>query len=140
MTEQLKGDPWQLPEPMLDLHTPSRVARNVLIEALGWPHVDAGEGRPIFALPPTELGIHPGDEPRHELSLLCDDITDTMAELRGEVSSSGASQTITVGASARPWFCPAAWMSCYSSLAIPSLTNSPDRFVSSAAGLVPKNS
>jgi hypothetical protein len=44
--------------------------------------VDAGEGWLIFALPPAELGIHPtGDDPHHELWLMCDDIASTMAEL-----------------------------------------------------------
>ena len=30
-------------------------------DVLGFPSVDAGEGWLIFALPPAELGIHPGD-------------------------------------------------------------------------------
>jgi hypothetical protein len=64
------------------IYTPEAEAlRNVLIGAMGWPHVDAGEGWLIFALPPTEVAVHPGDEPRHELSLMCDDINATMAEL-----------------------------------------------------------
>ena len=37
---------------------------------LGLPSVDAGEGWPIFALPPAELAVHPaGGDSRHELYL-----------------------------------------------------------------------
>jgi hypothetical protein len=64
------------------IYTPEPDAlRAVLTDAVGWSHVDAGEGWLIFALPPTELGVHPGEEPRHELSLMCDDIAGTVAEL-----------------------------------------------------------
>ena len=55
--------------------------RAVLTDAMGWSHVDAGDGWPIFALPPTELGVHPGEEPRHELSFMCDDLPTTIADL-----------------------------------------------------------
>jgi catechol 2,3-dioxygenase-like lactoylglutathione lyase family enzyme len=34
--------------------------RAFLRDVLGFPHVDAGEGWLIFALPPAETGIHPG--------------------------------------------------------------------------------
>ncbi|MGH7728697.1 MAG: VOC family protein [Vulcanimicrobiaceae bacterium] len=44
--------------------------------------VDAGEGWPIFAAPPTELAVHPTDgEAAHELFLMCDDVRATTAEL-----------------------------------------------------------
>jgi catechol 2,3-dioxygenase-like lactoylglutathione lyase family enzyme len=56
--------------------------RALLGDAFGWPHVDAGGGWPIYALPPAELAVHPADGPRHELSLMCDDLPVTMAELR----------------------------------------------------------
>ena len=42
----------------------------------------------IFALPPAELGVHPAEGPtyqsgvRHQLTLMCDDIQATVAELR----------------------------------------------------------
>jgi hypothetical protein len=54
--------------------------RAVLTDAIGWSHVDAA-GWPIFALPPAELGVHPGDQPHQELSLMCDDIATTVREL-----------------------------------------------------------
>ena len=56
--------------------------RSTLRDVTGWRNVDAGDGWLIFALPPAEVGVHPGDAPRHELSLLCDDIQSTVAELR----------------------------------------------------------
>ncbi len=55
--------------------------RAVLKDVFGWDHVDAGGGWLIFALPPAELGIHPAEAPRHELTLMCDDLDATMAEL-----------------------------------------------------------
>jgi hypothetical protein len=58
--------------------------RDVLRDALGLRHVDAGGGWLIFALPPAELGVHPGDTPHHEISLMCDDLDATVDELRGK--------------------------------------------------------
>jgi catechol 2,3-dioxygenase-like lactoylglutathione lyase family enzyme len=68
------------------LYTPEAEAvRTLLRDALGWEHVDAGDGWLIFALPPAELGVHPSDgETTHELSLMCDDIEATVAELRAK--------------------------------------------------------
>lgn len=65
------------------LYTPAaEELRAVLRDVIGWRHVDDGDGWLIFALPPAELGVHPGDTPTHELSLMCDDIGATVAELR----------------------------------------------------------
>jgi hypothetical protein len=47
-------------------------------------HVDAGEGWLIFELPRAELGVHPADAPRHELSLMCDDVAATKAGLEAK--------------------------------------------------------
>ena len=64
--------------------------RSVLRDVFGWPYVDAGDGWLIFALPPAELGVHPaeGASPeggaRHQLAFMCDDITQTLAELRSK--------------------------------------------------------
>jgi catechol 2,3-dioxygenase-like lactoylglutathione lyase family enzyme len=68
------------------LYTPEAEAlRTLLRDALGWEHVDAGDGWLIFALPPAEIGVHPSEgETRHELSLMCDDIAATVAELRAK--------------------------------------------------------
>ena len=55
--------------------------RATLRDAFGFSHVDAGEGWLIFALPPAEVGVHPGEHPDHHLSFMCDDIEATMEEL-----------------------------------------------------------
>jgi catechol 2,3-dioxygenase-like lactoylglutathione lyase family enzyme len=68
------------------LFTPDAEAvREVFRDALGWNHVDAGDGWLIFALPPAELAVHPSEgETQHELYFLCDDVTATVAELRAK--------------------------------------------------------
>ena len=58
--------------------------RAVLRDVFGWKYVDAHEGWLIFALPPAELGVHPADAPSHELTLMCDDLDATVAELRAK--------------------------------------------------------
>jgi catechol 2,3-dioxygenase-like lactoylglutathione lyase family enzyme len=51
-------------------------------DVLGFHHVDAGHGWLIFALPPAEVACHPGDEnDQHELYLMCEDLTQTIAAL-----------------------------------------------------------
>ncbi len=50
-------------------------------DVLQFDHVDAGGGWLIFALPPAELAVHPG-ESAHQLYLMCDDIAATTTELR----------------------------------------------------------
>jgi hypothetical protein len=62
--------------------------RAMLRDVFGFKHVDAGGGWLIFALPPSEIGVHPGEGPnwesgiRHEIALMCDDIHTTVADLR----------------------------------------------------------
>jgi catechol 2,3-dioxygenase-like lactoylglutathione lyase family enzyme len=74
-------------------------------DVLGFSSVDAGEGWLIFALPPAEMGIHPGDGrfveclANHEISgsviyLMCDDLGATMESLK----SKGAETTEIVQA------------------------------------------
>jgi hypothetical protein len=47
--------------------------------------IDAGDGWLIFALPPSELAVHPTDDhPRHELFLMCDDIHVSVEELKAQ--------------------------------------------------------
>jgi hypothetical protein len=68
------------------LYTPqAEELRALLRDVIGWEHVDAGDGWLIFRLPPSELGVHPSDgDTHHELSLICDDIAATVADLRGK--------------------------------------------------------
>jgi hypothetical protein len=62
--------------------------RAMLRDAFGFECVDAGGGWLIFALPPSELGVHPAEGPthesgvRHQVSFMCDDIRATIAQLR----------------------------------------------------------
>ena len=83
--------------------------RAILRDVFGWHHVDDGGGWLIFALPPAELGVHPAEGPtfeggtRHQLALMCDDITSTVddlrargVEVRGEPEDEGWGITTTV--------------------------------------------
>ncbi len=57
--------------------------RATLRDVVGWDFVEAHPGWLIFALPPAELGVHPADaDTRHELWLICDDLGQTVDELR----------------------------------------------------------
>jgi len=50
---------------------------------LGLKNVDVGRGWLIFALPPSELAVHPSDNSTgHELYLMCDDIKTFIAEMK----------------------------------------------------------
>ncbi len=53
-------------------------------DVLGFPAVDAGGGWLLFALPPSELAVHPSEGSSHELFLLCDDLATTMADLEAK--------------------------------------------------------
>ncbi|MDX6304999.1 MAG: hypothetical protein QOI77_1968 [Blastocatellia bacterium] len=50
-------------------------------DVLGFPSVDAGHGWLIFALPPSEVAFHPGDNGAHQLYLMCDDLKSEMSAL-----------------------------------------------------------
>ena len=54
-------------------------------DVLQLPSVDAGHGWLIFALPPGEAAVHPGEENHgHELYLMCDDLKAEIAALTGK--------------------------------------------------------
>jgi catechol 2,3-dioxygenase-like lactoylglutathione lyase family enzyme len=64
-------------------------ARAFFRDVLGFSFVDDGDGWLIFALPPAELGIHPGpgwsgQVGQHELFLMCHDIERTVDELKAK--------------------------------------------------------
>src|SRR3954466_15550512 len=65
--------------------------RAIFRDVFKWPNVDAGEGWLIFALPPAELGVHPAEGRadasggRHQVTLMCDDIRETIAQFRETV-------------------------------------------------------
>jgi hypothetical protein len=57
--------------------------RAFLSDVLGFASVDAGHGWLIFALPPSEVAVHPAeDNGRHELYLMCDDLNAEISRLR----------------------------------------------------------
>jgi catechol 2,3-dioxygenase-like lactoylglutathione lyase family enzyme len=71
--------------------------RAFLRDVLGWPHVGDREAEPgwlIFRTGPSEMGVHPThsvwegqgyNSPRHhEVSLMCDDVEATRAELEAK--------------------------------------------------------
>lgn len=83
--------------------------RAVLRDVFGFQHVDAGDGWLIFALPPSEVGVHPAEGStyqsgvRHQLTLMCDDIGSTVRDLRtkgirisGEPKDEGWGITVTM--------------------------------------------
>jgi hypothetical protein len=59
--------------------------RAVLRDAFGREHVEDSPGWLIFKLPPSELGVHPSDGAKHELSLVCDDIAATIMAALSDV-------------------------------------------------------
>lgn len=66
--------------------------RAFLRDVLGFAHVDAGHGWLIFALPPSEVALHPvegagaksGGMLGGELYLMCDDLKATMKSLEAK--------------------------------------------------------
>lgn len=71
-------------------------ARRFFRDVLGWDHVDTGGGWLIFKSGPSELGVHPidtDDQPvgvtgqRHEITLMCDDIEQTRAQIEAKGGS-----------------------------------------------------
>ena len=75
--------------------TDAEADRAFLRDVLGFPHVDAGGGWLIFALPASELAVHPQERNDiHELYLMCDDVEAFVAEMmtRGIVCDPVSSQ------------------------------------------------
>ena len=61
----------------------SEADRAFFRDVLNYRSVDAGHGWLIFALPPTEVAVHPSDENDvHELFLMCDDVQAFIAEMK----------------------------------------------------------
>jgi catechol 2,3-dioxygenase-like lactoylglutathione lyase family enzyme len=69
----------------------AKAARAFFRDVLGWPFVDTdGKGWLIFKTGPSELGVHPtagegwSTTQHHEISLVCDDLEATVAELKAK--------------------------------------------------------
>jgi catechol 2,3-dioxygenase-like lactoylglutathione lyase family enzyme len=91
----------------------AEAARAFFRDVLHWPFVDAHEGWLIFGTGPSELGVHPAAtehggqgfkrRQHHEISLLCDDIEGTVADLsargarfNGAVEDRGFGRTVVL--------------------------------------------
>lgn len=62
--------------------TNAEADRKFFRDVLRFPHVDAGDGWLIFALPPSEVAVHPETKNNvHELYLMCDDVETFRAEM-----------------------------------------------------------
>jgi catechol 2,3-dioxygenase-like lactoylglutathione lyase family enzyme len=68
------------------LYTPEAEAvRAVLRDVFEWRYVEDHPGWLIFALPPSEVGVHPSaGSTQHQICLMCDDLERTMSELRAK--------------------------------------------------------
>jgi catechol 2,3-dioxygenase-like lactoylglutathione lyase family enzyme len=66
--------------------TDAEADRKFFRDVLKFHHVDAGDGWLIFALPPSEVAVHPAksvqEDAEHSLFLMCDDLDATMSLLR----------------------------------------------------------
>ena len=64
--------------------------RAVLRDVFGFKHLDIGHGWLIFALPPSEVAVHPGEGPtfdsgvRHQFTFMCDNIGNTIRDLKAK--------------------------------------------------------
>lgn len=63
--------------------TDAEADRAFFRDVLGFPHVDARDGWLIFALPPSEVAIHPAESNgKHEFYLMCDNAEAFAAEMK----------------------------------------------------------
>lgn len=77
--------------------------RAIFRDVFDWNYVNAGDDWLIFALPPAELAVHPAEQAKHEVCLMCDDLEATITELRargiefgGEPQDEGFGITVTM--------------------------------------------
>ena len=57
--------------------------RAFLRDVLGFPHVDVGQGWLIFALPASEIAIHPAETSgQHEIYLMVDDVAAFVSRMK----------------------------------------------------------
>ena len=58
--------------------------RAFLRDVLDLPCIDSGGGWLIFKLPPSELGVHGGENGFHQLYLICDDANEFVGRMAAE--------------------------------------------------------
>lgn len=60
-------------------------------DTLKYEYADAGHGWLIFALPPAEVAVHPGEKnDTHELYLMCDDVEAFVADMKSKKVKTGS--------------------------------------------------
>jgi catechol 2,3-dioxygenase-like lactoylglutathione lyase family enzyme len=65
--------------------TDAEADRAFFRDVLNFPSIDAGHGWLVFALPPAEAAFHDAEQnARHELYLMCDDISATLRDLKSK--------------------------------------------------------
>jgi predicted enzyme related to lactoylglutathione lyase len=75
----------------------AEATRSFFKDVLSWPYIDVHDGWLIFKTGPSELGVHPSSGENegqswsasqlHEISLVCDDIDQTVKDLAGKGAS-----------------------------------------------------
>lgn len=59
--------------------------RAMLRDVFALPGIDIGHGWMIFALPPSEIAVHPADGMvQHQFTLMCDNLATTVSELKAK--------------------------------------------------------
>ena len=64
--------------------TDAEADRAFFRDVLKFSHVDVGHGWLIFALPPSEVAVHPSQSASHELFVMCDDIEGLIADMTAQ--------------------------------------------------------
>jgi catechol 2,3-dioxygenase-like lactoylglutathione lyase family enzyme len=73
-------------------------------DVLGFSFVDAGYGWLIFALPPTEVAVHPSaDDDQRALYFMCDDLNAEIAALAKKGVVCGPVHTERWGVTTKVW-------------------------------------
>jgi hypothetical protein len=76
--------------------------RDFLRDVLKLSHVDAGHGWLIFALPPSEVAVHPSEaNDVHEFYFLCDDVRAFVASMKEKHVACSAIEEQRWGSSTR---------------------------------------
>ena len=82
--------------------------RAFLRDVLGFPHVDVGQGWLIFALPASEIAIHPAQKSgEHEIYLMVDDVAAFVARMNDRGILLHAAAGSRAGGCSHNCHCPA---------------------------------
>ena len=56
--------------------------RAFIRDKLGFPYTDTGDGWLVFDLPAGDMGVHPSEKTSRAISFYCDDIEQTVLQLK----------------------------------------------------------